>query len=111
MVDKGIPVIVAAGNTGDEQYFWPAGFYDVISVGAVDINKKAAWFTTMNDEVDLCQIGVDVTVAGLNNTYEVVNGTSFACPIVTQIAVTLLSKYKAKIRQENVRTRFICRIT
>lgn len=96
VVNKGIPVIVAAGNTGDEQYFWPAGFHDVISVGAVDIEKKAAWFTTMNDEVDLCQIGVDVSVAALNNKYTVVSGTSFACPIVTQIAVTLLSKYKAK---------------
>lgn len=96
VVDKGIPVIVAAGNTGDEQYFWPAGFHDVISVGAVDIEKHAAWFTTMNDEVDLCQIGVNVHIAGLENNYEVASGTSFACPIVTQIAVTLLSKYKEK---------------
>lgn len=96
VVNLGIPVIVAAGNTGDEQYFWPAGFQEVISVGAVDINKHAAWFTTMNNEVDLCQIGVDVSVAALNNKYTVVSGTSFACPIVTQIAVTLLSKYKAK---------------
>jgi major intracellular serine protease len=96
VVDKGIPVIVAAGNTGDEQYFWPAGFQDVVSVGAVDIEKKAAWFTTMNNEVDLCQIGVDVHVADLDGGYAMVSGTSFACPIVTQIAVTLLSKYKAK---------------
>lgn len=96
VVDKGIPVIAAAGNTGNEQYFWPAGFQDVVSVGAVDIEKKTAWFTTMNNEVDLCQIGVDVHVADLDGGYTMASGTSFACPIVTQIAVTLLSKYKAK---------------
>lgn len=95
VVNKGIPVIVAAGNTGDEQYFWPAGFHDVISVGAIDLNMHTATFTTMNNEVDLCQIGVDVNVAGTRNDYTVMSGTSFACPIVTQIAVTLLSKYKA----------------
>ncbi len=100
VADKGIPVIVAAGNTGNEQYFWPAGFKDVISVGAVDIDRKAAWFTTMNDEVDLCQIGVDIPVAGLKNTYTTANGTSFACPIVTQIAVTLASKHKDKFKRK-----------
>jgi len=96
VVDKGIPVIAAAGNTGNEQYFWPAGFHDVISVGAVDLERKAAWFTTMNDEVDLCQIGVDLYVADIREGYSVASGTSFAAPIVTQIAVTLLSKYKTK---------------
>lgn len=100
VVDKGIPVIVAAGNTGNEQYFWPAGFKDVISVGAVDINRKAAWFSTMNDEVDLCQIGVDVPVAGPKGTYTTVSGTSFACPIVTQIAATLMSKHKDKFKRK-----------
>lgn len=96
VADKGIPVIVAAGNTGDEQYYWPAGFWDVISVGAVDIYKKHAWFSTMNDQVDLCQVGVDVYVADIREGYSVASGTSFAAPIVSQIAVTLLSKYKDK---------------
>jgi major intracellular serine protease len=93
-VNKGIAVIVAAGNSGKEEYYYPASFQSVISVGAVDLYKKQAWFTTMNDEVDVCQIGQEVYTAGLNNTYVRQSGTSFACPTVSGIATLLACKYK-----------------
>jgi len=94
-VEKGIAVIVAAGNSGLEEYYFPASFQSVISVGSVDIYSKQSYFTTMNDEVDVCQIGQDVWVAGLNNTYVKTSGTSFACPTVAGIAALLACKYKS----------------
>lgn len=93
----GIPVIVAAGNTGKEETkIYPACFEDVITVGAVDINKQKAYFTTIGDQVDLCQIGVDVLSADYRTTngYVYMSGTSMATPIVSGICALMISKDK-----------------
>lgn len=95
IVAKGVPVFCAAGNSGEEEYCYPASFQSVISVGALDIEKKTCWFTTMNDEVDVAQIGANVKIAALNGGYAYGTGTSFACPIVVGIFALIASKYKA----------------
>ncbi len=94
-VDAGIVVICAAGNTGNDDNIYPGKFQSPITVGAVDYYKKAAIFTTESDEVDVCQIGVDVWSCDLHNGYTMLSGTSMATPIVTGIAALLISKYKA----------------
>ena len=93
-VNKGIAVFVAAGNSGKEEFYYPASFQSVISVGSVDIYTKQSYFTTMNEEVDVCQIGQDIWMAGLNGTYIRSSGTSFAAPTVAGIATLLACKYK-----------------
>ena len=93
----GIPVIVASGNTGKEETkIYPACFEEVITVGAVDIKKQIAYFSTTGNQVDLCQIGVDVLSADAkNNTgYIIMSGTSMATPIVSGIAALMISKDK-----------------
>jgi major intracellular serine protease len=96
-VDSGIAVIVSAGNTGDDDLIYPGAFQDPITVGAVDLYKRAAVFTTQNDEVDVCQIGVDVWSCSHRDpaSYVCMSGTSMATPIVTGIAALIISKYKA----------------
>jgi major intracellular serine protease len=95
LVDIGIVVIVAAGNTGAEHVLYPAYFPEVITVGAVDINKGVASFSTRSDQVDLCQVGVDVASCSYTGGYEKMSGTSMATPIVSGIAALMISKYKA----------------
>lgn len=95
LVDIGIVVIVAAGNSGREEVFYPAYFNEVITVGAVDINKGVASFSTRSDQVDLCQVGVDVASCCYTGGYEKMSGTSMATPVVSGIAALLISKYKA----------------
>ncbi len=91
----GISVICASGNTGKEEEQYPGHLPEVICVGAVDVDKKAAYFTTRGKEVDVCQVGVDVMSAYFKGGYAKFSGTSMATPIVSGIAALLVSKYKS----------------
>ena len=89
-----ILVVCASGNTGKEEIRYPGHFEDVVCVGAVDIDKKVAHFTTRNKVVDVCQIGVDLVSAHYKGGYIKYSGTSMATPMVSGIASLIASKYK-----------------
>jgi major intracellular serine protease len=94
--DLDITIIVSAGNSGNssaERY--PSAYEEPITVGAVDINKNVAYFSTRTDAVDVCQVGVDVVSADYNGGYVAMSGTSMATPIVSGIAALIACKYKA----------------
>lgn len=94
-VNENIAVICSAGNTSNfEEYRYPAMFDEVICVGAVDVNKKIAYFSSKGSYVDVCQIGVDVLSAYYKGGYKLLSGTSMSTPIVSGIAALLASKYK-----------------
>lgn len=93
---KGILVVVAAGNTGNNSWHYisaPADADSVLSVGAVNINRQVAGFSSYGPTSD-GRIKPDVAAVGLSavvadpNTGEPAfnNGTSFACPIMAGIA-------------------------
>jgi major intracellular serine protease len=96
LVYANIPVIVAAGNTGDERPQYPAHFQEVICVGAVDREQKHAMFSTQSDEVDVCQLGVGVLSCNNRGGYSEKTGTSMATPLVSGIAALILCRYKHK---------------
>lgn len=85
--EKNIPIVCAAGNAGDNnletfEYDYPANYNEVISVGAIDINKRIAPFTNVNKEIDLVAPGVNILSTYLNNQYARLSGTSMASPHV-----------------------------
>ena len=87
-VDSNILVVCAAGNEGDsradtDKFSYPAGYNEVISVGAVDYSKSAARFSNSNKEVDLVAPGVNIISTFLNGKYETLSGTSMATSHVT----------------------------
>jgi len=94
VVERGIPIIVAAGNSGVEEYLYPASFQEVITVGAVNFDRTFALFSTSSNEVDIAQIGVDVWGANYHGGYIQMSGTSMASPYACGIGCLLLDKYK-----------------
>jgi len=92
--ENNIFVVVASGNTGKETTLFPACFDKVTTVGAVDVNKHEALFSTLSDKVDVCQVGVDLVGAKLNGGYVKMSGTSMATPMVTGMTTCLVGKYK-----------------
>jgi subtilisin family serine protease len=53
-------LIAAAGNDGNTDISYPAGFPNVVSVAAIDSKKKQASFSQTNADVELSAPGVDV---------------------------------------------------
>jgi subtilisin family serine protease len=89
LVESGLPVVVAAGNSGrplDEVPSYPASWRlpNVISVTAVDHRGQLASFSaTSPDAVDVGAPGVAIRSSVPGGGFGTVSGTSQAAPIVT----------------------------
>jgi major intracellular serine protease len=87
-VSKGILVVVASGNEGDNdettfEYGYPSLYPECITVAACDENKKLAPFSNNHKQVDVIAAGVNVLSTYPTSQYAVLSGTSMATPHVT----------------------------
>ena len=89
--DKGVIIVVSAGNNGaDTVKCYPASYDEVFAVAAMDKNGNRAFFSNFGDEVDFIAPGYQVEVQG-NKDVELVSGTSFSAPFITSVAAMSLS--------------------
>ena len=111
---RGVLVVVAAGNNGEElKNYGFANADHVLTVAAIDPEKKRAQFSNWGEAIDVAAPGVDVlslrarrtdtllaadgytprsAYVGLDNRHYRISGTSFAVPFVSGVASLLLSR-------------------
>mmetsp|Transcript_13667 Transcript_13667/g.28653 ORF Transcript_13667/g.28653 Transcript_13667/m.28653 type:complete len:307 (+) Transcript_13667:361-1281(+) len=96
---KGVLVVCAAGNEGDDspltnERSYPALWDEAMCIAAV--SKKddlpVAWFSNSNPQVDYSGIGVDVKSFKPDGGFQSMSGTSMACPHVCGLLTALLDK-------------------
>lgn len=90
-ISKGVLVIVAAGNDGNESAInFPARLNTTISVGAVDDSGTLAPFSCVGPEMDIAAPGVKI-LSCYKSGYAVLSGTSMSTPFVVGMAVLAAS--------------------
>jgi hypothetical protein len=80
----GKTIVAAAGNDGNYYPSYPAAYPGVLSVGATTQSRTAAVFSSYG-KVDVAAPGQDVPTINPSGAIAIVNGTSFASPIVAGV--------------------------
>lgn len=95
-INNGVVIVAAAGNEQLNQLAYPAAFPGVISVGAVDAQRKQAYFSNSGKSLTLAAPGVGIVSAYPGGQVVVGSGTSQATALTTGAVATLLGRgYKA----------------
>ena len=87
---KGALLVMAGGNHGKDRSSWP-DYDSFIAVGATDRNDKRASYSNFGLAMDLFAPGHEVLTTIPGNRYSLVNGTSFAAPVVAGLASLIWS--------------------
>ena len=87
LVDRGLVVVAAAGNAGDDaQYYSPASEPSILTVGAIDQSDQETYWSNYGAVLDLWAPGVDVRSDAVGGGSATDSGTSMAAPYVSGAA-------------------------
>jgi len=100
-LEAGIPIIAAAGNTGDISVNYPAGCLGVISVASTTNTDVRSNFSTYGPSIDVSAPGSSLYSIKPGGLYSVKSGTSFSAPLVTA-AVALMLSQNSELSNEQI---------
>ena len=89
--EKGVIIVAAVGNDGNDTIYYPAGYDEVIGVGSVGITKEKSYFSQENESVFVVAPGEQTKSLKGTDDYTLMQGTSQAAPLVTGAATIILS--------------------
>jgi len=90
-VNKGVILVAAAGNNGNNNSVYPAAYKNVLSVAATNKEGEKASYSTYGSWVDLAAPGDDIYSTWIGGGFQSLTGTSMATPIVSGTVALLLS--------------------
>ncbi len=93
--DYDAAIIAAAGNDGSDEYFYPASYDNVLSVGASDGRDAKSSFSNTGYKVDIVAPGSNIFIThhSERGAYKYTQGTSFSSPIVAGAAGLVRAKF------------------
>ncbi|MEQ9443382.1 MAG: S8 family serine peptidase [Cyclobacteriaceae bacterium] len=93
VLEKDAVVVAAAGNSGEQENYYPASFDHVLSVAISDANGDFVGQTTHSYFVDLMAPGSNTYSTKNGDSYGKGSGSSFAAPLVAGAAALVRAKY------------------
>lgn len=107
-----VVMVASSGNTGiDATNHFPSAFSNVISVGATGydeygLENRTNWSGfSQNDDPDILTLaapGKDLRLLGIDNSFAIGEGTSFAAPLVSGLA-GLLKQIRPELNPDEIR--------
>lgn len=79
-------LVAASGNDDITNVMYPAGYNNVLSVGAIDDTYSKAWFSNYGSSLDVVAPGEHIASTWMPDNYVYSDGTSMASPIVAGVA-------------------------
>lgn len=114
---RGMMIVVAAGNSGQDEngHIWigaPSDAYDIVTVGAIDVNQNYAPFSSHGFveenriKPDIVSVGWEAYADYINDSIATGSGTSFATPLTTGLIACFWQKFHEKSSAEIRETLF-----
>ena len=97
---QGVLLFAAAGNRGSSDYFYPASYEPVVSVGATRESGEQWLYSQTNDKISLVAPGERIYSTQPANQYAYWDGTSLASAWASGIAALVWSHYPQCTAQE-----------
>ncbi|MCF7809695.1 S8 family serine peptidase [bacterium] len=86
-------VIASAGNVGTDDPQYPGAYEHVIAVAATNENDRKAAYSSYGEWVDVSAPGDEILSARPGDRYQLMSGSSMACPFVASVAILIRSTY------------------